>query len=245
MNNTNYVIIFVLTLTVVVAVGLTGLQQSTKSIAELNEKIFNKRSILQTVEAYLPDGKTVKDLNDSEVLDIFDKQVEQVVVDAQGNPLESILAEEVDMAKEKKKPEMERMYPLYIFNSGAEKAYIVSVRGSGLWDEIWGNIAIKNDFNTIVGVTFDHRQETPGLGAEIKDNPAFPKQFEGKKIYDNQGKYVSVTVRKGGAKDMNHEVDGISGATVTSDGVSEMLDRGIKIYEPYFKSMGASGSVLN
>ena len=76
--------------------------------------------------------------------------------------------------------------------------------------------------------------ETPGLGAEIKDNPTFANNFKGKKIYKD-GEYVSINVRKGGARDKWHDVDGISGATVTADGVDEMLYRGIKYYEPYFE----------
>jgi len=85
----------------------------------------------------------------------------------------------------------------------------------------------------VVGASFDHAGETPGLGAEIKDNPSFAKQFGGKKIY-RDGEYVSVGVIKGGAKNIAYEVDGISGATVTANGVGEMLYRGIKYYEPYF-----------
>ena len=148
------------------------------------------------------------------------------------------LAEDIDMAKEKKKPESDRLLPLYVFSpeGSGDKYYIVSVRGNGLWDEIWGNIALGSDLNTIVGATFDHKGETPGLGAEIKDNPNFSKNFKGKKIYKD-GEYVSVIVRKGGARDQVYEVDGISGATVTADGVSEMLYRGIKYYEPYFAKL--------
>ena len=85
----------------------------------------------------------------------------------------------------------------------------------------------------VFGAEFGHDKETPGLGAEIKDNPTFSRNFKGKQIFKD-GEYVSVNVRKGGARDLNHEVDGISGATVTADGVSEMLYRGIKYYQPYF-----------
>ena len=89
----------------------------------------------------------------------------------------------------------------------------------------------------MAGASFDHKGETPGLGAEIKDNPAFSKQFKGRKLYDADGNYTSIVVRKGGAKNKTHEVDGISGATVTADGVGEMLYRGIKYYEPYFNQL--------
>ncbi|MCP3894235.1 MAG: FMN-binding protein, partial [Bacteroides sp.] len=109
--------------------------------------------------------------------------------------------------------------------------------GNGLWDDIWGNIALEDDLNTVTGAMFDHKGETPGLGAEIKDNPSFAKQFEGKKLYEDDGDYVSITVQKGKAKNLVHEVDGISGATVTCVGVTEMLVRGIRYYEPYFKQL--------
>lgn len=238
MYTTNYIVTFILILTASVAVALTGLRQVTKNKADLNEEIFEKRAILSAVEDHLPDGQKVKQLSDQQVLDIFGN-IEQVTLDMSGNPVEDVMAEDVDMAKERKKPETERLLPLFIYEQGGEKYYIVSVRGNGLWDEIWGNIALESDLNTITGAAFDHKGETPGLGAEIKDNPAFAEKFKGKKIYED-GEYVSVTVRKGGAKNPEHEVDGISGATVTSDGVTEMLRRGIKYYEPYFKTQKQS-----
>ena len=240
MFSTRYVIGFIFILTASVAVALTGLREVTYKKAVQNEDIFNKRAILSAVEDYLPDGKKVKDLSDAEVSQLFEK-MEQPVLNMQGETLEGVQAEDIDMAKERKKPEAERRLPLYIYEHNGEKFYILSVRGNGLWDEIWGNIALKSDGNTIAGAAFDHKGETPGLGAEIKDNPAFSKQFEGKMIFDN-GEYVSVDVRKGGAKNQEHEVDGISGATVTGDGVAEMLYRGIKYYQPFLKEIRQSGN---
>jgi Na+-transporting NADH:ubiquinone oxidoreductase subunit C len=242
MEKTNYIVAFILILTASVAVLLTGLREVTKEKAAQNEDIFNKRALLSAVEDHLGDGVTVKSLSDQDVLDIFNKQVEQVVLNMDGEEVEGMMAEDVEMEKEKKKPESDRVLPLFIYNTGQEKFYILSVRGSGLWDEIWGAVALENDFNTVAGASFDHKGETPGLGAEIKDNPSFSANFKGKKIYD-EGEYVSVTVRKGGARDQEHEVDGISGATVTADGVTEMLYRGIKYYQPYFKDLMQSKKV--
>ncbi|MCB0547690.1 MAG: NADH:ubiquinone reductase (Na(+)-transporting) subunit C [Phaeodactylibacter sp.] len=238
MYTTRYVIGFIFILTASVAVGLTGLREVTKNKAAQNEDIFNKRAILSAIEDYLPDGKKVDNLSDQEVSLIFEK-MEQPVLNMQGEAVNDVKAETIDMAKERKKPESERRLPLYIYEHNGEKFYILSVRGNGLWDEIWGNIALKGDGNTIAGAAFDHKGETPGLGAEIKDNPSFPEQFQGKKIYDD-GEFVSVKVRKGGAKDPEHEVDAISGATVTSDGVTEMLYRGINYYQPFLKEIRQS-----
>jgi Na+-transporting NADH:ubiquinone oxidoreductase subunit C len=181
-NSTRYVIGFILVLTAVVAIMLTGLREVTKEQAALNEDIFNKRAILLAVEDHLPNGQKVKDLSDDDVKSLFESQVEQRVLDATGAVVEGMQADKIDMAKEKKKPADERVYPLFVYQKdGGENFYIVSVRGTGLWDEIWGQIAFESDLNTIAGAAFDHKGETPGLGAEIKDNPSFRKQFKGKR----------------------------------------------------------------
>ena len=256
MHSTNYILRFVFIMTAIVALVLALMSTGLKDIHDRNEAIFNKKAILSAIEDHLDVKKKAEELEDDEVLEIFDNKMEQIVLNMSGEILdiEAVIAhgykggkaENVDMAKEKKKPEADRILPLYIYNKSAdEKIYIVSVRGSGLWDEIWGSIALADDFNTVVGVTFDHKAETPGLGAEIKDNQAFKSQFSSKKIYAENGEYTSILVRKGGAKNDRSEVDGISGATVTANGVTEMLKRGIKYYEPYFKKVKSKQSNLD
>lgn len=234
-SSNKYIITFIIIMTVVAAVSLAGMRELTLAISTKNEEIFNKRSVLLTVNDYLGKGVNVNNLSDEEVLTVFNEQVEQVVLNQEGEVVPNILAEKVDLAVEKKKAEADRLLPLFVFKNEKEKFYILSVRGSGLWDEIWGNIAVKSDLNTIAGVTFDHKGETPGLGAEIKDNPTFPGQFVGKQIFKDGE--VAVLVRKGGSQDKTYEVDGISGATITCDGVTEMLQRGIAYYLPYLETI--------
>lgn len=237
MDTTGKIVTFILIMTSVVAIALTGLREATKSQAAINEDVFNKRTILSAINDYLE--KPESELTDEEVINIFENEMEQKVLNMNGEIVDGVSAEDVDMKQEKKKPEADRMLPLYVFNGKkGDNFYILSVRGNGLWDEIWGTIALKEDLETIAGVSFDHAGETPGLGAEIKDNPTFPAQFEGKKIYSEDGEYTAVVVRKGGAVNDRYEVDGISGATVTADGVTEMLKRGIKYYQPYLKKIG-------
>lgn len=221
-------------MTVVSALMLAGMFYATEPAAQRNQEVFNKRAVLSAVSTHL--GKKLSELSDAEVLEIFNKQVEQVVVNRKGEVQDGIKAEKVDLAQEKKKPEADRLLPVFIYsdaNSG-KKYYILSIRGNGLWDEIWGNIALEGDLNTVAGASFDHKGETPGLGAEIKDNPSFSAQFINKHIFDDKGGFVSVIVRKGGARDPQHEVDAISGATITSNGVTEMIKRGLQYYMPYF-----------
>jgi len=244
---TKYIFGFVFVMTSIVALVLSGLFMGWKDQSAINESIFNKRAILAAVSDHLG-GKDAQKMGDDEVNAFFDTNVKQIALDMSGTKLteEEVSnagykggkAEHIDMAKEKKKPEEERIIPLYIFDAGKEEFYIVTVIGNGLWDNIWGNIALKSDLNTIAGASFDHAGETPGLGAEIKDNPSFPKRFKEKEIYNDDGEYVSVALKKTGAKPSNpHAVDGISGATVTANGVEEMLWRGIQYYEPYFNSI--------
>jgi Na+-transporting NADH:ubiquinone oxidoreductase subunit C len=229
-----YIIIYTLIMTLVVSVVLAFVVKGLEPMHVANEEVFKKKEILGAIKDQL--GTDLTKMGDKEVLELFKSKVEQVVLDANGKPVEGEQAEKISMAVEEKKPEADRHYPLYIFKGDKGNLYLLSLRGMGLWDKIWGTIAIQDDFNTVAGASFGHVAETPGLGAEIKDNPNFPKQFQGKTIY-KEGQYVSVGVIKGGAKDKEHQVDAISGATITSSGVNNMMVKGLKPYLPYFETL--------
>lgn len=232
--STKQVYIFGFIMTFVVAGVLAGLRELTAPLAERNEEIFNKRAILSAVATPMKEIKSisVEDLTDAEVEEIFSNQVKQMVIDAEGQKVEAV-AIDVDMAAEKKKAADERVYPIYEFDLDGKRYYVFSVIGNGLWDIIWGNIAVSDDLNTIAGVSFDHAGETPGLGAEIKDNAGWKQKFVNKQIFEN-GKLVGIKVRKGGALEGNmHQVDGLSGATVTGDGVTDMIENGLSAYESF------------
>ena len=130
----------------------------------------------------------------------------------------------------------EKELPLYICTfDNSEKVYIVPVHGAGLWGPIWGYVALQSDFNTIYGATFDHKGETPGLGADI-NTTWFGGQFTGKQIFKD-GEFCSVEVVKGGADKSNpHQVDAISGGTITSKGLEKMLLDSFGDYLDFFKS---------
>ncbi len=144
----------------------------------------------------------------------------------------------VNVKKEYRNPKLaaeERNYPLYVANVNGEEIVVVPVVGKGLWGPIWGYVALEGDYNTVYGATFDHKTETPGLGAEIKED-FFEEPFKGKKIYDDSGELVSITIKKGGADPSDeHAVDAITGGTITSNGVGEMLDRSFAVYDKYFE----------
>ena len=113
---------------------------------------------------------------------------------------------------------------VYVANLNGAIKYVLPLEGKGLWGGIGGYLALDEDKNTIYGVNFNHESETPGLGAKIVDMP-FRAQFEGKHIRNAEGQVVSVAVLKAGTRAEGQEqVDAISGATITSTGVSTMLN---------------------
>jgi Na+-transporting NADH:ubiquinone oxidoreductase subunit C len=108
--------------------------------------------------------------------------------------------------------------------------HVIPLQGKGLWGAIWGYAVLSDDLTTIKGVSFAHKSETPGLGAKITEE-AFECSFEGKKLYDADGHFVSVKVvpkGKGEAIAEKNRVDAISGATITSRGVDKMLADGFQ-----------------
>jgi len=144
---------------------------------------------------------------------------------------------DLNLAKELKKDYEDQHFPLYVAEIDSEKYYIIELRGTGLWDAIWGYISLKSDFNTVNGVSFDHKGETAGLGAEITKE-WFKESFKDEKIFNNEGRLVGITVLKGNNDPNNndkgdHEVDAISGSTITGDGVTDMIYERINNYLPY------------
>ena len=141
----------------------------------------------------------------------------------------------VELSKELAKGE-EAMLPIFICNQEGKTVYVVPVHGKGLYDAIWGNVAIKEDINTVRGVLFDHKGETPGLGAEIT-NPAFPAQFKGKKIFENDEVKLAVVKGQKTEEEKQYQADAVTGATNTSNGVSNMLKDCLSNYIEYFKTL--------
>jgi Na+-transporting NADH:ubiquinone oxidoreductase subunit C len=184
--------------------------------------------------------KSINVVVDREAADeAYAKYIKEEVVIRGGQVDPSLKAFSIDLAKEQAKPEAERNYPLFIGEDNGETFYIIPVRGKGLWGPIWGYIALKSDGNTIYGATFDHKSETPGLGAEISTG-GFQEQFFDKQIMEGN-EFVSIEVRKGDASG-NHQVDGISGGTITSVGLGNMLKDCLGSYVGYLQSRRAAAT---
>jgi len=166
---------------------------------------------------------------------------EELSLKSDGTIDDDIQAFDINLALEVKKDSDTQRFPLYIANVENEKFYVIPLRGAGLWAEIWGYIALKEDINTIKGVSFDHKSETAGLGAEITED-WFINSFTDEKINDSQGNFVGVYLTKSNndprnEDKMDNEVDAISGATITGDGVSDMIIERVQNYLPYFNNI--------
>ena len=227
-NSNLYTFIFAIVMVIVVAAALAFTATSLKPLQADNVRKEKMQNILSTIGV---------DVSRDEAAKSFDQFVkERLALNADGNVNESVDAFKVDLMKETKKPSEQQAYPIYIAEKEGKTFYVVPLFGAGLWKEIWGYVALDSDKNTIIGASFDHAGETPGLGAEINQS-WYEDQYIGKTIFDESNNFVSVKAVKGGAKpgDM-HGVDAISGGTITSDGVSAMLEERLKNYLPYFKN---------
>ena len=173
--------------------------------------------------------------------ELFKQYIKQsFVINISGNKIPGLDPLKISLEEQYHKPLKQRQLPVFIAEYQGQKIYVFPVYGKGLWGPIWGYVALDKDLNTIHGVIFDHKGETPGLGAEIAQ-PWFQKQFIGKKIFDQNGNFVSIAVVKGGApKNDTHAVDAISGGTLTSKGLQAMLHDFLGGYVNFMKKVRAN-----
>jgi Na+-transporting NADH:ubiquinone oxidoreductase subunit C len=231
--------IFSSVMVVVIAILLSVTAISLAPFQDKNIRIEKMKNILTSVSIPTETAATEAAFNQY--------ITKQIVLNNKGEEVTgTVAAFDIDLKKELDKAKTgkadEQLFPLFICNKDGKSFYIIPIRGKGLWGPIWGFISLESDKNTVYGVSFGHKSETPGLGAEI-ETEKFQHQFIGKKILDESGNFVSVTVIKGGAKpDDTHGVDAISGATITSKGVSDMFQKTLNNYIPYFKKQGAVAS---
>jgi len=220
-----YIFIFSAVMVIAVATLLSLAATLLQPRQQKNLEIEKKKSMLESI-GVASTHETTESLYVKYIKDSF-------VLNSKGEVVGGTDAFTVVLNIEQKKP-LEQQY-LPVFNAtpdDGEKIIILPVEGKGLWGPVYGYISLKSDLNTIYGVTFDHKGETPGLGAEI-NTTEFESMFIGKKLFD-EGKFVSIGVLKGGAKpDDLHNVDAISGGTITSKGLEKMLKDCIVKYNDY------------
>ena len=223
-NSNSYTIVYSVIIVVIVAFLLAFVSQALKPMQDANVALDKKKQILNSLN--------IRDLNDAQA----DAKYKEVVVadrviDEKGKVLlPGTIGGENAGFKLESKDYKEGKLALYICRVNGETKYVVPVYGMGLWGPISGYIALNADKSTIYGVYFNHESETAGLGAEIKDNKAWQEKFQGKKLFKNgDDKTIALSVEKK-VEDPTTQVDAVTGATLTCNGVRDMLHEALGKY---------------
>lgn len=226
-----YIVFYAAVLTIVCGGLLAFAATGLKDRQDANVALERKKNILSTVME-IDDNVNVEQ--------IYNKRIRAFVVDAQGNVQQGIKPTDVVVAVEYKKPVEQRLLPVFEFLSENDSTKVENaifpMYGFGLWNNIWGFMALESDFSTVKGVNFAHAAETPGLGARI-ETEEIQDRYKAKKITEGD-EIVPVTMMKGEGNDWSdnpHRVDGMSGATLTAKGVNNMLEEYLNAYEGYIK----------
>tara|TARA_B110000444_G_C18851980_1_gene606537 strand:- start:16471 stop:17202 length:732 start_codon:yes stop_codon:yes gene_type:complete len=236
-----YTFLFSAIMVFIVAASLAATATSLQDIQAENVRKEKMQNILATIGVVVEREKAPE---------VYTKYIiEELSLLSDGTIDRGVDAFKLKLNLEIKKPINQQRFPLYLAEVDSSQYYIVPLRGSGLWDAIWGYVALEGDRSTIKGAVFDHKGETAGLGAEITQK-WFQDSFTGEKVLNQNGDLVGINVSKtnndpdGNDKDDN-EVDAISGATITGDGVTDMIKERLQNYLSYFNSKKQKIAYIN
>ena len=241
-DKNSYTILFAIGMVIIVGSLLAFAAASLQDRISENKRIEKQQNILYAMGVNDNEEGSMafvsKDVNAEE----FTKYITKQMVIQDGNVTEDENAYLIDVKKEQTsaKAGNSRRLPLFVGEKDGQTFYVAPIRGKGLWDAVWGFIAM--DANMVVqGAFFDHKGETAGLGANINKR-FFMDDFTGEQLFDTSGNFKGITISKSNADPLNkdktdNEIDAIAGATITGDGISAMLRSELKLYVPYFKTL--------
>ena len=239
----SYTILFAIAMVVVVGTLLAFTASALKPKISENMRIEKQQNILYAMGVNNNEGGSAEFVATTEASELFSKYITDQVVIKNGDVSKDDQAYLIDLKKDKAAAAgdaSKRNLPLFIGEKDGKTFYVIPVYGKGLWDAIWGYISLNKDM-VIQGAYFDHKGETPGLGANIKER-FFMDDFIGEHVLDDNGNFKGVDVAKGNSDPTNknktdNEVDAIAGATITGNGVSAMIKSDLKLYKPYFDNL--------
>ena len=245
----SYTILFAIGMVIVVGSLLAFVASSLRPKIDENKRIEKQQNILYAMGVNENEEGSVAFIADNEVETEFAKYIKKQLVITNGTDTrENDQAYLIDVKKEQSqaKEGKERQLPLFVGEKEGKTFYIAPIRGKGLWDAVWGYVAMDENM-VIQGAYFDHKAETAGLGANIKER-FFMDDFTGEHLLNTSGKFVGVNISKSNADPLNNdktdnEVDAIAGATITGDGVAAMIKSELKLYVPYFNTLKKSYSI--
>lgn len=227
-NSNTYIIIYSTVLVIVVAFLLAFVFQTLKPIQDTNVALDKKKQILAALNITGLDGEAAAKKYAEVVLAdrIINKDGLEVEPGMNGGEKAGFVLNSADYKAGK--------LALFVCDVDGQTKYVIPVYGMGLWGPIWGYVAIDSDKNTVYGAYFNHDSETAGLGAEIKDNPAWREKFKGKKIFSSADSDIALAVKKSSdITNPDSEVDAVTGATLTSNGVSQMFHECLGSYKVF------------
>lgn len=231
-ENSTYTIIYAALMVFLVALGLSFTHQALNDKQKKNVEIDKMQQILRSLRIEASTDEAEKIFNDliSDAYLIDLKSGAKKESSSGTQPTDSAFV--VNVANREG-------FPVYEAEIDGVKKYIIPMNGKGLWGPIWGYLALDSDASTIYGVDFGHESETPGLGAEITHD-FFRKQFEGKNLFKNEEFKSIAVVKKGKSVSDRDYIDGISGGTITSQGVGAMLYDNVGEYKKFLENVRSS-----
>ncbi|MEZ4916315.1 MAG: NADH:ubiquinone reductase (Na(+)-transporting) subunit C [Chitinophagales bacterium] len=233
-NSNGYTLGFLAIMVVVVGGALALVSSALKPTIDANILLDTRTKIMKSLLALSEEDENSK-LTANFVNGEYENNVKAYLVDYNGDVAEEKIPATYDFRKEMKdasKPLENKLFPVYEYTSEGQKVYALQMLGLGLWDEINGYIALKEDKKTIKGVAFDHKGETPGLGAELVKYK-FRKQFFNQSLFDTNGNYDFVVYKAGKLPANGKGVDGLAGATLTTNGIDAMVKHTAEIYKNF------------
>ena len=231
-NSNSYTIIYASVMVIIVAFLLAFVSSSLKPIQDANVAIDKKSQILASLN--------IRGLEKSEIEAKYDNVIVcDPIIKADGAVVnEGTAKDEASFVLDSKDITDENM-PLYIANVDGATKYVIPVTGRGLWGGLWGYIALNEDCQTVFGAYMSHASETAGLGALLVE-PWFHARFVGKKLFKGDDQVALTVVKAGAVKEADYEVDGITGATLTTNGVANMVKDGLQKYIGFINTKTAA-----
>jgi len=241
-DSNSYTMIFAIVMVLIVGSLLAFLASSLKPNIDENKRIEKQQNILYAMGVNENDESGAIFVSTAVAGEEFSKYIKKQIVIQGDKVTQDDKAYLIDVKKQQAlaKDGKERKLPVFIGEKDGKTFYVTPIRGKGLWDAIWGYVAMGENM-VVQGAYFDHKGETPGLGANIKQR-FFMDDFIGEHLMTEEGSFKGITVAKGNNDPKNedktdYEVDAIAGATITGDGVSAMIKSDLALYVPYFKSL--------
>ena len=234
MHKNSYVLLFAATVTITCSLLLASAATLLRDRQQENIALDMRKNILESAGLINPQSpETTRE----QILKIYDENITSHVINLQGSLVEDREVYDLDPKKD-----VDLLPIFYAEKNDQITSYIIPISGKGLWSTIYGYLALEPDVTTVMGITFYKHGETPGLGGEIEKD-WFKKNFVGKKIFSPEGELVSVGVVKGKVaekipeEESYHYVDGISGSTLTGNGLTNFLKADLKKYEPFLRKV--------